>query len=65
MHYIQSKSIKSLQIRAKLSMATTSHRMLTAEREQCILDLLKQSDILTVSALCERLEVSEATIRRD
>lgn len=46
-------------------MASTSHRMLTAEREQCILDLLKRSDALTVSALSEQLEVSEATIRRD
>ncbi|MFA6930048.1 MAG: DeoR/GlpR family DNA-binding transcription regulator [Lentisphaeria bacterium] len=46
-------------------MAHLGHRLLTAEREQCILDLLKQSDALSVSALSEQLEVSEATIRRD
>lgn len=41
------------------------HRLLTAEREQRILQLLRASDVLTVSALSELLGVSEATIRRD
>ncbi len=46
-------------------MASAGHRMLTAEREQRILQLLRDSDVLTVGALSEALEVSEATIRRD
>ncbi len=40
-------------------------RLLTAEREQRIVDLLHQSRVMSVAALSRALEVSEATIRRD
>ncbi len=39
--------------------------MLTAEREELILQLLRRSTVMSVSDLCEALGVSEATIRRD
>jgi len=42
-----------------------NHRLLTAEREQKIIELLKISDFMTVSALSTDLNVSEATMRRD
>ncbi len=41
------------------------HRLLTAEREQKILQLLGDSRVMAVSDLSAALEVSEATIRRD
>ncbi|NLF94015.1 MAG: DeoR/GlpR transcriptional regulator [Oligosphaeraceae bacterium] len=46
-------------------MSIPGHRLLTAEREQLILDLLRASDVLSVLSLSERLGVSEATVRRD
>ncbi len=46
-------------------MASPRHRLLTAEREQLILVLLHESDVLSVLSLSERLGVSEATVRRD
>ncbi len=46
-------------------MVSGEHRMLTAEREQRILQLLKANDVMTVSALSQRLCASEATVRRD
>ncbi|MDD3694806.1 MAG: DeoR/GlpR family DNA-binding transcription regulator [Lentisphaeria bacterium] len=46
-------------------MSLPTHKLLTAEREQFILELLRQSDALSVAALSARLEVSEATVRRD
>lgn len=46
-------------------MSISGHRLLTAEREQLILDLLKRSDVLPVSSLSTKLGVSEATVRRD
>ena len=42
-----------------------SHRLLTAEREQRIYELLRCSDFMTVSDLSTKLNVSEATMRRD
>jgi len=39
--------------------------MLTAEREQRILQLLKSNDVMSVSSLSESLAISEATVRRD
>ena len=41
------------------------HRLLTAEREQKILQLLRLSRVLSVSSLSSDLSVSEATVRRD
>lgn len=41
------------------------HRLLTAEREQKILDLLGQGNVLPVARLAAALGVSEATVRRD
>ncbi len=46
-------------------MVSGEHRMLTAEREQRIIQLLKANDVMTVSALSQRLCASEATVRRD
>ena len=46
-------------------MISGEHRMLTAEREQRILQLLKANDVMTVLAISERLGASEATVRRD
>ena len=43
----------------------TEHRMLTAEREQRILELLRASTVMSVGDLGTELTVSEATIRRD
>lgn len=39
--------------------------MLTAEREQHILQLLKTNEVMTVSAISAHLGASEATVRRD
>lgn len=39
--------------------------MLTAEREQRVLQLLKDRDVMSVSSLSEALGISEATVRRD
>lgn len=41
------------------------HRLLTAEREQRILELLEKSQVLSVADLSSAMQVSEATIRRD
>ena len=46
-------------------MESGQHRMLTAEREQRILQLLKANEVMTVSAISQRLGASEATVRRD
>lgn len=46
-------------------MASTSHRLLTAEREQRILSLLRQSEVMSVGELSAALGVSQATLRRD
>ena len=43
----------------------SGHRLLTAEREERILQLLRGARVMTVAALSRALEVSEATIRRD
>jgi DeoR/GlpR family transcriptional regulator of sugar metabolism len=40
-------------------------RLLTAERERRVLDLLRGTQVMKVSALSEALGVSEATVRRD
>ena len=42
-----------------------AHRMLTAEREQRILQLLKGQEVISVAVLKEKLGTSEATVRRD
>jgi len=41
------------------------HRLLTAEREARILQLLGTSRVMTVAEISEALSVSEATVRRD
>ncbi|MCF7853435.1 MAG: DeoR/GlpR family DNA-binding transcription regulator [Candidatus Pacebacteria bacterium] len=41
------------------------HRLLTPEREEKILDLLRETTVLTVAELSDTLGVSPATIRRD
>ena len=41
------------------------HRLLTAEREQQIIRHLRKSNAASVAELCQALEVSEATVRRD
>lgn len=41
------------------------HKLLTAEREQRILDLLRQRKVMTVAELGQEIHVSPATIRRD
>ena len=46
-------------------MASTSHRLLTAEREQRILSLLRQSEVMSVGELSAALGVSQATLRHD
>lgn len=46
-------------------MSGTTHRLLTAEREQLILQLLKNNEVMSVGALGEALAISEATVRRD
>lgn len=46
-------------------MTTNGVRMLTAEREQRITELLRQSRVMSVQALSDALEVSVATVRRD
>ncbi|NMA42864.1 MAG: DeoR/GlpR transcriptional regulator [Oligosphaeraceae bacterium] len=46
-------------------MSIPAHKLLNAEREQHILELLRRSDALSVAALSASLEVSEATVRRD
>ena len=43
----------------------SSHRLLTAEREQRILSLLRQADVMSVGELSSALGVSQATLRRD
>lgn len=40
-------------------------RLLNAEREQRVLHLLRQNNVMSVNQLCQRLGVSPATIRRD
>src|SRR5699024_7224701 len=39
--------------------------MLTIERQDMILSLLKEKDVLTVKQICEVTNASESTIRRD
>ena len=46
-------------------MSGNGHKLLTAEREQRIMQLLHDSDVVTVSAISEALGMSEATVRRD
>ncbi|MBT3377623.1 MAG: DeoR/GlpR transcriptional regulator [Lentisphaerae bacterium] len=41
------------------------HKLLNAEREHRILELLRHSTVMTVGGLSNELSVSEATIRRD
>jgi len=41
------------------------HRLLTAEREERIIQLLQQAKVLSVAQLSDALDVSEATVRRD
>ncbi len=41
------------------------HRLLTAEREQQIIRHLRKSSAASVAELCQALDVSEATVRRD
>ncbi len=43
----------------------SNHRLLTPEREQKILDLLRRQTVMTVADLSRALDVSAATIRRD
>ncbi len=42
-----------------------AERLLTPERERKILELLKDARVMSVTALSEALDVSEATVRRD
>lgn len=46
-------------------MAGHVHKLLIAEREQMILQLLRESEVMSVSSLSSRLQISEATVRRD
>lgn len=39
--------------------------MLTEERHQAILQLLKQQDVVKMQSLCQLLNASESTVRRD
>ncbi len=39
--------------------------MLTVERQEIILDLLKQKDVISVREMVEQTGASESTIRRD
>lgn len=41
------------------------HRLLTAEREQQIIRHLRKTNAATVTELCQDMDVSEATVRRD
>jgi len=43
----------------------SEHKLLNAQREHRILELLRQSTVMTVGGLSAELAVSEATIRRD
>ncbi|OPZ30958.1 MAG: Glucitol operon repressor [Lentisphaerae bacterium ADurb.BinA184] len=44
---------------------TPEHRLITPEREQRTLDLLRQSTVVSVADLSAALQVSAATVRRD
>ncbi len=46
-------------------MTETDHKMLNAEREQRIVELLHERPVMTVAELGDRLGVSPATVRRD
>lgn len=46
-------------------MSESGHKLLTAEREQMILESLRRSETLSVISLSESLGVSVATVRRD
>ncbi|MGI5924325.1 MAG: DeoR/GlpR family DNA-binding transcription regulator [Lentisphaeria bacterium] len=46
-------------------MGGNGHKLLTAEREQRIMQLLRDAEVVTVSAISAALGMSEATVRRD
>ncbi|NLG13230.1 MAG: DeoR/GlpR transcriptional regulator [Lentisphaerae bacterium] len=46
-------------------MAQHQHRIMTFEREQRIMQMLRENEFMTVSGLSEELGMSEATVRRD
>lgn len=46
-------------------MGMNGHKLLTAEREEQILSQLQQAGTRSVQELCQALNVSEATVRRD
>jgi DeoR family fructose operon transcriptional repressor len=46
-------------------MGSNGHKLLTAEREQRIMQLLQEAEVVTVSTISAALGMSEATVRRD
>jgi DeoR/GlpR family transcriptional regulator of sugar metabolism len=46
-------------------MTNPDHKLLTAEREQCVLELLRQRNVMSVAEIGEEIGVSPATVRRD